>query len=431
MNHLQDILKKIFPFNYSVVSDDSDESLKEFKKLLSFKVYKYKSSLELNGWVIPKKFKVKKSTIKLKDEVLFNGLEHPMATILYSSSFKGTVSYKELKKHVFSSDANPDSYVYHWLSLYRPNFSDWGFCIPKNIFKRFDKKENYNIEIETVMKPHHMNVLEHSVNGTIKETLILNAHNCHPFQANDDMSGCAIGIKVMQELQKRKTNKSYKLLIAPELIGPVFWLKNIRHTKNFKGAIMLKSLGNSNTLKLQESFDSDSKINKIAHYVLKKKYKKYIYGSFRTIYGNDETVFDSPGYEIPSISLTRFPFKEYHTSADTPENISTKSFNESYEVIMDIVDIFDKNLSYKFIKKGLISLSNPKYNLYIPAPAPGIDKKGEKIRTNWNLLMNCLPRELDGNNDLLSISQKYNVDFNELYEYLELWREKKLVKLVV
>ena len=72
-------------------------------------------------------------------------------------------------------------------------------------------------------------------------------------------------------------------------------------------------------------------LDKIAKKLLKQKFKHYRIGGFREIYGNDETVFNSPGYDIPTISITRVPFKEYHTNFDTPKIISEK--NIFFEII--------------------------------------------------------------------------------------------------
>ena len=100
-----------------------------------------------------------------------------------------------------------------------------------------------------------MRVLEYTLKGKNKDTIIINAHNCHPFQANDDISGCAVGIRLFQELRKIKKEKfTYTLLIAPELYGPIFWLKKLKKKKieNLKYSILLKSVGN-NIIKLQHS----------------------------------------------------------------------------------------------------------------------------------------------------------------------------------
>ena len=133
-------------------------------------------------------------------------------------------------------------------------------------------------------------------------------------------------------MKKRKF--TYTLLIAPELVGPVFWLKkNIKRIKNFKYALLLKSVGNNNTIKLQHSSAGNSEIDNLATKYLKKSKEKYISGKFRSIYGNDEIIFDSPGYNIKTISLTRYPFREYHTDHDTPEKISKKHLNKSYNIL--------------------------------------------------------------------------------------------------
>ena len=55
----------------------------------------------------------------------------------------------------------------------------------------------------------------------------------------------------------------------------------------------------------------NSEIDNLAIKITKKSKKNY-YGKFRSIYGNDEIIFDSPGYNKNNF-LTRYPFREYHT----------------------------------------------------------------------------------------------------------------------
>ena len=73
-----------------------------------------------------------------------------------------------------------------------------------HVFERFKKFKNkdYKVDIKTEIKKSKMKVLEYTLKGKNKETIIINAHNCHPFQANDDISGCAVAIKLFQELKK-------------------------------------------------------------------------------------------------------------------------------------------------------------------------------------------------------------------------------------
>ena len=275
-----------------------------------------------------------------------------------------------------------------------------------------------------------MRVLDFELKGKSKKTIIINAHNCHKFQANDDISGCAVGIKIFQFLKKqKKLNYSYRLLIAPELFGPLFWLKKLNKSKNkFIGAILLKAVGNKNKLKLQQSFNSNTFLDKATEIAIKKSGAIYEKGGFRTIYGNDETVFEAPGYKIPSITITRFPFKEYHTSADTPSIVSEQNLKNAFEIIKNTISIIENNYIIKNNHKGLICLSNKKYDLYKPAYSPGINNdKYSELERKWNLLMNCLPMEAEKNISILNLAHKYDLDFFELYNYLIKWKNKKLI----
>lgn len=299
----------------------------------------------------------------------------------------------------------------------------------KSELKEFNEK-SYFIDLVTKIKKSKMKVLEYTLEGKNKETIIINAHNCHPYQANDDISGCAVGIQLFKNLKKIKNRKfTYKLLIAPEILGPLFWLKKIGNSKkHLKYCILLKSIGNINSIKLQHSSDQYSQIDLLALEELKKLKFKFKKGGFREIYGNDETVFDSPGYGIKTISLTRFPFKSYHTDGDTPERISEKKLQEVLNLLQKIINNFEKQTRFKCNFNGVIQLSNKKYNLYKRAEAPGIDKnKYSSNLKKWNILMNNLPNLLQKFFSVEQISKKYNLPKNDVLKYCLKWEKKKLL----
>ena len=297
------------------MSDDSDKVIDLMKEYLPFKAIKYKSGKSINGWQIPNKCRIVTARIYKGDKLIHDAKNIPLGIPALSASFKGNLNANELKKHLFTHD-NTDAIPYHWQNLYRPNDKQWGFCVPKSFIKKINKGK-YFVDLNIKETPSKMSVLIYTLRGKSEKTILFNAHNCHPYQANDDLSGIAVGIELFSRLRLVKNRKySYQLMIAPELFGPIFWLDHLKKKefKNIIGTVMLKSVGNSNNLKLQESYDGDSILDKITHEIFKQKYQKYVSGKFRTIYGNDETVFESPPYYIPSISITRWPFKEYHTN---------------------------------------------------------------------------------------------------------------------
>ena len=382
---------------------------------------------------IPPNWTVSKAEIRYNNKLIYNGLSSPLGVPVLSNSFKGKIKWNTLKNNLFYDNKIKNAVVYNWKALYRQN-NDWGFCIPKNIYDKIKNYKSYfDIEIKTKTKKSNMKVLDFHIKGRSKKTILFNAHNCHPFQANDDISGCAVGIALFKYLKEKKNLRySYRLLICPELIGTMFWIDKIyKQNKDIVAAILLKSVGNKRNLKLQKSFDGNTELDKIAKKVFDEKYEKYNSGPFRTIYGNDETVFESPGFKIPTISLTRFPFKEYHTDLDKPNKLSESQLVDTLDTCKKIIWCFENNYSYKVNFKGLISLSNPKYNLYKKTLSVGIHNKKVDINSNdikWNLLMNNLPMELENGNDIIYLSNKYNLPFEDVLFYLSKWEEKKLIK---
>lgn len=429
---IKELVAKLYPYAYSVTGEGNDLAVPAYLSELPFVVHEFESGRELNGWAVAPAWRVHKALIKRSGQIVYDGSASPLGVITLSQSFVGRVDLDTLKQHLYFSDDCPEAIVYHWTALYRPQERSWGFCVPRTLWETL-QQGFYDVELLTEEAPGTMKVLDYLLPGESSETVLLNAHNCHPFQANDDISGCAVGIRVMQALARQPSRRySYRLVIAPELIGTAFWLESLGDAAaDLRYAIMLKSVGNCAALKLQESYTGMSAIDTAAHRVFTAQYGSYVSGAFRTIYGNDETVFEAPGYEIPSISLTRYPFVGYHTSQDTPDSLDEDALGDTLHTVMSILETMEKNVTLKFVVKGLVALSHPRYDLYRAAPAPGIDRK-EYVASNarWNLLMNCLPRELDGTRPLMEISEKYDLPLDELHGYVMRWVEKGLVSSV-
>lgn len=428
---IKNIVKKLYPFDYSIAGKGNDLAIKKFKTFLPFKVYSFETGKSINGWKIPHSWILKKGIIKDGLKTIYDAKDKKFGVPVQSKSFSGIVNLKELKEHLFTSKIDNSATPYNWSGLYRSKKPSWGFCMSLNDLKKL-KNKNYKVDIKTEIKKSKMKVLEYTLKGKNKETIIINAHNCHPFQANDDISGCAVAIKLFQELKKIKNRKfTYTLLIAPELYGPIFWLKRIKknNLKNLKYSILLKSVGNNNKIKLQHSVQKNSEIDNIALRALKKSKEKFLSGDFRTIYGNDEIVFDSPGYNISTITLTRSPFPQYHTDLDTPKVVSQTKLSNTLKILRLIIDDFENKIRFKNNYKGVIALSNKKYQLYLNAESPGIDKKKfTNKQKNWNLLMNNLPSFLEKKISINQIADHHNLPYKQVLSYCLKWENKKLIK---
>jgi len=449
------LVEKLFPFSYSITGCGNDDAITKYLDELGFTVHEYASGQSLNGWFIPHAWRVNKACIYQGDTLIYDATLSPLGVASLSPSFSGELSLKELQTHLASSETLPDAVLYQWQNLYRPKEMTWGISIPHKQ-RSLLADMSYQIDIETESTPSTMKVLDYLLPGDSDETLVINGHNCHPFQANDDISGCAAAIRVMQALEKRSLSKplkySYRVIIAPELHGPMFWLNEMNKERQslLKGCILLKSVGNAAAMRLQRSYLGDQVIDQAAQSAFKHRYDMFEQGEFRSIYGNDETVFEAPPYNIPTISLTRWPFNEYHSDLDTPDTLSEQHLQDTVDLVLDIIERYESsapqaieqrvaksgdslakdkfNQSYKVNFQGLICLSA--YGLY--KSIPPIGKTGvdySSLQGRWNKLMNCLPRELDNNMTVDDLAKKYQLPPDETLQYLQQWLKHGLLTI--
>ena len=426
-----DIVRDLFPYNYSVVGDESIEAENQYLKYLAFKISRYGSGVEINGWKLPMGWRVRKALLKAGDFKYDCISESSLGCAYLSTSYKGVVRKNKLISHCSYREDLEDAIVYDWTRLYRQGKKDWGLSLPWKILKKIPDID-IEIDIETEQYKSQMQVYEYVVRGSTNEEIIISGHNCHPYQANDDISGCAVGISIMNKLKNIKDlHYSYRLLIGPELFGPMQWLKsNVEGINNIKGCILLKSVGNSNKITMQRSYLGNTDLDKAGKVAMQMEENTSRIFGFREYYGNDETVFDAYGIEIPTITFTRYPFREYHTNLDTPDILTEAMLRNTEDIVMNTIYIMETNKKAKNIKEGLFCLSNPKYDLYRSAPEPGISQKGKSdVEKKWNLMMNCLQRDLGQNMTAIDISIKYDLPYKQVIDYLEEWEKRGLIEL--
>jgi len=430
---MHELLKKIYPLRLAPVSPDTDRAVEILKKELPFKVHEFKSLREHNGWIVPQSWEVKKAEIKYKGKVIYDGKKHPLGVMGYAKSFKGKVSLEELKKHLTFRKDLPNAIGYHCDYYYKPWKADWGFSIPYSLYKNL-KEGEYEINLETSFNQGTMKVLDCLLPGKKKETIFFNAHNCHAAQANDDIAGVVVGVELMKRLKKRKKRKySYRLIIAPEHLGTVFYLADLpgEEVKSLKFGFFLEMLGNNNRFALQRSFQGNTYLDRVCEHYLSYHFPDTYFADFRKIIGNDETVWESPGFEIPTVSLSRWPYSEYHTNFDNESIILEEKLRESVDVLMGIINIFEADCKIRRKFKGLVALSNPKYDLYLgPGTDPSIPDKRTGDMAKWNYLMDCIPRYFNEQMSILDIAIKHGLVYEQVYAYIKKFKEKGLIEFV-
>lgn len=425
-----DLFRKMAELPIGVSQSANAELFDLMGSVCPLTVHRYPSGIEHNGWVVPHNWIVERALIKQKGVTLFDGAVHPLAVAGYSSSFRGTVSRSELDEHLFFNRNFPDAYVWHGMNTYRPWQKHWGFCVPFAVLQHWGDG-NFDVELETEFLPGEMLVGEYHHHGERAETVVFNAHTCHPCQANDDLSGVLVILELFRWLRTLKTRYSYRAILAPEHIGTVFYLASrpADDLARVKLGCFTEMVGTDGPFALQQSFTGHSIIDRVAAHVLKGIDSKHRVAPFRTVVGNDETVWEAPGIEVPMISISRWPFPQYHTSDDNLNIISAVRLEESLRVLKEIVNVLEEDHSIQRRFTGLVALSNPKYSLYIERPDPVVAKQLSEADLRLGRIQDHLPRYFDGRHTVFDIAERFDISFSRLREYLERFRDKGLVDL--
>jgi len=427
---MKKFIEELYLTNRAFITDDYDKCLEYIEKnVLPLKYHEYPSGNEVwDSWVIPKKWTVNKAYVEKDDEVIVDFDDHPLHLISYSKSFEGEVKLDELKEHLHFHPKLSKAIPFHFRLNYRPWDSNWGFCLSKELYDDLEEGE-YHVNIDTEFEDGQLKIAEHHLEGEKEETVLLIAHLDHTGMANDDLSGVAVGLEVMNRLREMENRKySYRLLIVPEMIGSAAYLEEYEDLpEKTKYGIFLEMLGNENRLALQKSFEGNTKLDRIAEYVLKQDRNEFEIDDFRKIICNDEIIFESPGYEIPTISISRYPYPEYHTHLDNPSIISEEKLEESVEYILDIIEILEKDFTPVREFKGMPSLANPKYDLYIDPGQPAL-AGDEVVSENLKIFRDYIFRYLEGDRSVFDIADESDLPFEFVHEYLTEFKNKNLVK---
>ena len=141
-------------------------------------------------------------------------------------------------------------------------------------------------------------------------------------------------------------------------------------------------------------------------------------------------MWEAVGYEIPTISISRFPYPEYHSSMDTEDIINPSMLGDAVDAVMGTIDILENDYVAVRHFKGLVALSNPRFGLYIDQADPSIRPVIDEDQRKWNYLMDCLPRYFDGKTTVLDIAETHQLPAASVYEYMRRFESKGLISLV-
>ncbi len=148
-------------------------------------------------------------------------------------------------------------------------------------------------------------------------------------------------------LQSRRTRLTYRLLFGPATFGALAWLRqNEGGLDRVRHGLVLACVGDAGGPNYKRSRRGDAGIDRIMGHVLAECGLPGAAMHDFWPYGYDERQFCSPGFNLPVGMFQRSlygAFPEYHTSADNLDFIRPDCLDQSFNMIMQAIEIAERN----------------------------------------------------------------------------------------
>ena len=429
------LTRDLCAFRTAVVADDNEALFARIGQELPLEFFRFASGDTFNGWQVPQNWRVRRAKLFRDGREVFDGAGQALAVAYYSRPFSGELDWQELAPRLVS---NPRSARRADVPLHVavPAVGcGLGLSVPHRLRATLGPGR-YRVELETEYAPGTMLVAHHHKRGRSDKTIVFNSNNCHPHMANDGFAGTTVLIRLMQWLASRDTFYSYRLVIGPEHLGSVFYLRDRPRSDvdQMVAGIFMEMPGTAGPLKAASTFLGGHALDRAVANALRHHARAHAIVPWRKGAGNDETVWEAPGYEVPFVELTRCedqfaPYPEYHSSLDTPELMDPAQLEETLLVLQKAVDALEGDAVIHRRFDGLICLSNPSTISISSDRTRRWSKTSRRTAEKWGHLLDCLFRYFDGRTTILEIAERHDLPFDRLRRYIERFEAKGLVHL--
>jgi len=424
------LLEALFALPHrTLVSEDTNKALdllgQSLPGTVEWSTETYAPGTPAWTWEVPERYVVHEAYLETEDgERIVDVADSPLHLVSYSEPVDALLAFDELDPHLHHAERRPDATPWEFAYYER----SWGFCLPHTEYLALDRSARYRavIRAELDTTPEHgLRVgvaVVHPAGGRAPGAgeLLVCAHIDHPAQANDDLSGVVSAIAAARALAADPLpagSMSVRLLFCPETIGSICYLSHHEELiGELRGAIFSEMTGNRNELALQRSHQDDDLIDRVARAVLTEQGVPFHEGAFRTVVGNDEMVINGPGVGVPCVSLSRWPYDEYHTSDDTPAIVEEDLLVEAAAAIEQICRVRGSDYVPRRTFKGPVFLS--RYGLWVDW----------RENLPLNRALEAIMLRLEGDRSIFAIAEEVGLPFADVYAYVERFRAHGLVE---
>jgi len=420
---IYNLCKELFSINRSITGNGVRDTLKILKRELpDLAIAEVHTGTKFFDWTIPKEWNIQEAyIIDPQGNKICDFSKNNLHVVGYSIPIDKVVNLDELNSHLYSIPEQPNAIPYV-TSYYKER---WGFCITESERNKLIDGE-YKVYINSTLKDGSLTYGEILIKGESEKEIFFSTYICHPSMANNELSGPTLVtylVKYIKSLNKRRY--SYRIIFVPETIGSIMYLS--KHLKTMKKKIIagfnVSCVGDNHSYSFLPSKDGTTLSDKISRHVLKNLISNFNVYSFLEDRGSDERQYCAPGIDLPVCSIMRTKYdeyKEYHTSLDNLDYISSEGLSGAYDVYKEVINTLENNYIYvstvlgepQLGKRGLYPTISTKYTHAI-------------VKDMLNLLVYC-----DGKLDLVDIAEKINVPIWELYDMVNSLLDQGVIKVI-
>lgn len=340
-------IDEVWRLQRSLVSEGFEQTLDVVERVAGerFVRHSFPCGSSAFTWIVPPRWSVRAAHIEADGKVLVDAADDPLHLVTHSAPFAGRVSRDELLAHLHTDPARPDAIPYRY-SFYQ---RDWGFCVPHNWLALFES-DQYDVVVDTELSDAgELQIGEVTIPGRSPQRVVLTAHLDHPGQVDDGLGGVAALLELIRRFDRGGGYDGYftlTFLFTCETIGSLCYLSRFadRVRDDVECCIAPEALGKPVPLAFGESFGGDTQVDRAAQCVFAERFEIFPRKPFLYLLANDDQVFDGPGFLIPSISIARAPYPEYHSNLDNLQAFDEERYEEAVDVIEEIVVLLNRNV---------------------------------------------------------------------------------------
>jgi aminopeptidase-like protein len=423
---LKSILAEFYPLHRTLASDGQDRTLEIIGSYMPdsshYTIETYKPLEAAWTWRVPERYVVHEAYLQVESgERVVDFKNNPLHIVSYSLPVDRVLSFEELQPHLHFNEKRP--HAIPWVFKYYER--DWGFCLPKNLLDTLPRDKNYHavIRSEFLTDPEPgfkmSTAVVHPEGGPDPDAgeIIVQAHTCHPMQANDDGAGVVSAIDLANRLVNKPLpagSMSVRFWFGPETIGTIVYLShNEKLIGNLRGGVFMEMTGNRNKIAWHRTRQNDHLLDRIAHQVIKNVAHEE--REFAAAPANDERVINGPGVNVPCISINRWPYEEYHTTDDNLDIMHEDMLAGAADTAEQVIRIYASNYIPKRNFRGPLFLSGN--GLWVD------------WRENWalNRAIEKIMMRFEGEHSVFDIAEQVGLDYWMVRDYVEKFRLKGFV----